>query len=106
MDVLRREVAPPGAALPLTATELDPDVDACHRERGADGVEVDGNRLPGSKDLHLADGDTATVQLEVSRQSGDLWTGTSTDQVAVSLVRQADGWRIMSTDDPFPWQFQ
>lgn len=47
---------------------------------------------------------TATVQLEVRRPSGDLLTGASTEQVAVSLARQADGWRI--TSDPFPWQFQ
>lgn len=48
--------------------------------------------------------DTATVQLEVSRPSGDLEKSASTDQVAVSLTRQAEGWRI--TSDPFPWQFQ
>ena len=48
--------------------------------------------------------DTATVQLEVSRASGNPLTGASTQQLAVMLARQADGWKI--TSDPFPWQFQ
>ena len=47
--------------------------------------------------------DTATVQLEVSRASGNPLTGVSTQQVALPLTRQADGWRITSN---FPWQFQ
>ena len=48
--------------------------------------------------------DTATVQLEVSRASGNPLTGASTQQVGIMLARQADGWKI--TSDPFPWQFQ
>jgi hypothetical protein len=48
--------------------------------------------------------DTATVQLEVSRASGDPLTGVTTQQVALTLTRLAEGWRI--TSDPFPWQFQ
>jgi hypothetical protein len=48
--------------------------------------------------------DTASVQLEVSHASGNPLTGASTQQVALSLTRQAGGWRI--TADPMPWQFQ
>ena len=48
--------------------------------------------------------DTATVQLEVSHASGNPLTGATSQHIALSLTRQADGWRI--TSDPFPWQFQ
>ena len=48
--------------------------------------------------------DTATVLLEVSHASGNPLTGVSSDQLTISLTRQADGWRI--TSDPAPWQVQ
>jgi hypothetical protein len=49
-------------------------------------------------------GDTATVQLEVTHASGDPLTGARSDQLTVSLTREAAGWRI--TSDPFPGQVE
>jgi ketosteroid isomerase-like protein len=49
-------------------------------------------------------GDTATVQLEVTTLSGDLFSSSSYSQtVTVNLRRQGTSWRI--TSDPGPWQF-
>ena len=49
-------------------------------------------------------GATATVELEVSHSSGDPLTGTTMEQVTLSLTRQTGSWRI--TSDPFPGQVE
>jgi hypothetical protein len=70
--------------------------------------EIQSSRQPTSPRVRILSvnqsADTATVQLEVSRASGDPLTGVTTLQVTVTLARLAQGWRI--TSDPFPWQFQ
>jgi ketosteroid isomerase-like protein len=70
--------------------------------------QVQSSRQPTSPRVRVLNvtqsADTATVQLEVSRASGNPLTGVSSQQVPVMLARQADGWKI--TSDPFPWQFQ
>lgn len=48
-------------------------------------------------------GDTATVQLEVTDVSGDLFSNPYSQTVTVSLRRQGPSWLI--TSDPGPWQF-
>ena len=70
--------------------------------------QVQSSRQPSSPRVRVLafsqSADTATVQLEVSRASGNPLTGASSQQVGVMLARQANGWKI--TSDPFPWQFQ
>ena len=70
--------------------------------------QVQASRQPTNPRVRIASvnqsGDTATIQLEISHASGDPLTGATTQQVSVSLARQAGIWRI--TSDTFPWQFQ
>jgi len=70
--------------------------------------QVQSSRQPTSPRVRVLNvsqsADTATVQLDVSRASGNPLTGASSQQVGVIVARQANGWKI--TSDPFPWQFQ
>lgn len=49
-------------------------------------------------------GDTATVELEITRVSGDLLRGASSSYVSVGLRREGAAWRL--TNLLLPWQLQ
>jgi hypothetical protein len=49
-------------------------------------------------------GVTATVQLEVTSDTGNLFSRSSSQVVVASLMEQGGSWRI--TSDPSPYQFQ
>ncbi len=96
-DLLAPEAAQPGPGVPMrpfTKEQFRQEVQSGHRQTSSririTSVTQEGN--------------TATVQLEVTNVSGDLLSSPYSQTFTVSLRRQGTSWRI--TSDPGPWQFQ
>lgn len=70
--------------------------------------QVEGNRRPTASRVRILSasqsGDSATVHVEVTNASGDLFSEASAQTIAITLKREAAGWRI--TSNPYPYQFQ
>lgn len=71
-------------------------------------TQVEGNRRPTASRIRILSatqsGDSATVKVEVTNASGDLLSEASSQTIAITLMREAAGWRI--TSNPYPYQFQ